>query len=92
MFYQIFLSQQVKRIAVITYKHTCTSFVNASNQTFEKQKLNLSRSALFHMKTRFSLKYFVNDSLFLLLTRSRPLQTYFFDFFGNSKAFHTVLT
>ena len=92
MFYQIFLSQQVKRIAVITYKHTCRSFVNASKQTFERQKLNLSRSALFHMKTRFSLKYFVNDSLFLLLTRSRPLQTYFFDIFGNSKAFHTVLT
>ena len=27
----------------------------------EKQKLNFSRSALFHRKTRVSLKYFVND-------------------------------
>ena len=26
-----------------------------------QQKLNFSRSALFHMKTRVSLKYFVND-------------------------------
>ena len=28
--------------------------------TFEKQKLNFSRCALFHMKTRASLKYFVS--------------------------------
>ena len=27
----------------------------------EKQKLNISRSALFYMKTRVCLKYFVND-------------------------------
>ena len=31
-------------------------------KTPEKQKLNFSRSALFRMKTRVSLKYFVNDS------------------------------
>ena len=30
-------------------------------KTLEKQKLNFSRSALFHMKTGVSLKYFVND-------------------------------
>ena len=30
-------------------------------KTPEKQKLNFSRSALFRMKTRVSLKYFVND-------------------------------
>ena len=30
-------------------------------KNFEKQKLNFSRSALFHMKTRVNLKYFVND-------------------------------
>ena len=30
-------------------------------KTLEKQKLNFSRSVLIHMKTRFSLKYFVND-------------------------------
>ena len=28
----------------------------------EKQKLNISRSALFYMKTRVCFKYFVNDS------------------------------
>ena len=30
-------------------------------KSYEKQKLNFSCSALFHMKTRVSLKYFVND-------------------------------
>ena len=30
-------------------------------KTLEKQKLNFSRSELFHMKTRVSLKYHVND-------------------------------
>ena len=30
-------------------------------KTLEKQKLIFSRSALFHMKTRVSLKYFGND-------------------------------
>ena len=47
------------------------------------------------MKTRVSLKYFVSYCFwkaFLILTRPIPFQTYFFDIFGNSKAFHTVLT
>ena len=30
-------------------------------KTLEKQKLDFFRSALFHMKARVSLKYFVND-------------------------------
>ena len=34
------------------------SFVNT-----EKQKLNFSSSALFHMKTRVTLKYLLNDYL-----------------------------
>ena len=38
-------------------------FVNTSKKLVEKQKLNFSRSALFHMKTRDKLKYFVNDCL-----------------------------
>ena len=29
-------------------------------KTLEKQKLNFSRTALFHIKTRASLRYFVN--------------------------------
>ena len=33
-------------------------------KALEKQKLNFSRRALFHMKTRVSLKYFVNDCSF----------------------------
>ena len=35
-------------------------------KTHKKQKLNFSRSALFHMKTRVSLKYFVNDCCYNL--------------------------
>ena len=36
-------------------------FANTSKKPLKKQKLNFSRSALFHLKTRVSLKYFVND-------------------------------
>ena len=32
-------------------------------KTHEKQKLNFSSSALFHMKSKVSLKYFVNNCL-----------------------------
>ena len=38
----------------------CQNFVNTSEK-FLKNKLNFSRSALFQIKTRVSLKYFVND-------------------------------
>ena len=40
------------------------NLVPRRKKTLEKQKLNFSRSALFHMKTRvkiFSLKYFEDD-------------------------------
>ena len=95
MFYQIFLSPQVKRWMIITYKHgiyelphellsdlrlrnlgnyeisgNCLNSYNdslvpippAKNESFvaEKQKLNFFRCALFNMKTRVSLKYFVS--------------------------------
>ena len=83
MFYQIFFSPQVKRLAIITYKDGIyelphdlphefitsaqpppirqnESPVNTSRKTFEKQKLNFSRCALLHMKTRVSLKYLVS--------------------------------
>ena len=37
------------------------NFVNTIKKTIEKQNSNFFRSALFHMKTRVSVKYFVND-------------------------------
>ena len=37
-------------------------FVNTRQETLEKQKLKLSRSALFHTETTVSLKYLVNDN------------------------------
>ena len=40
---------------------------------WKKLKLNLSRNALFHIKTGVCLKYFVNDCFFLQ-TRHRPDQ------------------
>ena len=39
------------------------NFVKTSKKNPEKQKLNFSRSALYHMKTRVGLKYFVHDCL-----------------------------
>ena len=33
------------------------NFVNTSKKTLEKQKINVTRSALFHMETRVSLRY-----------------------------------
>ena len=40
-----------------------------------KQKLNFSRSALFNMKTRVSLRYFVNDCLWKHFLSSNSPQT-----------------
>ena len=63
-------------------------------KTFDKQT-NFFRSALFHMKTRVSLKYFVNDCLwhkFWFLTFRDHFKLNFAGNFGNSKSFHTVLT
>ena len=39
------------------------NFVNTSKKLL-KNKLNFSDDKLFHMKTRVSLKYFVNDCRF----------------------------
>ena len=115
MFYQIFLSPQVKRCASITYKHGIHKLTHEfpndlrlkkllnikkvskfrrnslvpslpakmkillilSKKTLGKQKLNFYRRALFHMKTRVSLRYFifVSENIFLFLTCPRPLQT-----------------
>ena len=44
-------------VLIIAY---CPVFL-PNRKTLEKQKLNSSRSTLFHMNTRVSLKYFVND-------------------------------
>ena len=48
------------------------------------------------MKTGVSLKYFVSDCLWKPFFDSElppdPFKLNFFDNFGNSKAFHTVLT
>ena len=96
MFYQIFLSPQVKRCVIITCKHVmyvscmlpnnlrlkkvskihrmipqCAVFLpkfsQSQQKTLEKQKLNLSHSALFQATTRVSLKYFVTDCSCLIV-------------------------
>ena len=59
-----------------------------------KQKLDFSRSAPFHMKTRVCLKYFVHHCLWKHGFVSNLLQArsnfYFYNNIGNSKAFNTV--
>ena len=52
MFYQIFLSPEVKRGAIITYKHDISGLPH--------ELLNDLRLALFYPKTRVSLGYFVS--------------------------------
>ena len=57
--------------------------------------MNISRSVLFHMKTRVCLKDFVNDfsaNCFLFLTRPSLLKVDLLKNFGISKVFNTVLT
>ena len=55
--------------------------------------LNVSHSALFHLKTGVSLKYFVNDCLWKPFFYSNSPQTPSnFENFCNSEVFHTVLT
>ena len=44
------------------------NFVNTSKKML-KTVIELFRSALFHMKTRASLKYFVNECGFFSITR-----------------------
>ena len=44
-------------------------------KTLEKQKLNFFCSILFHMKTRISLRYFVNDCLWKHFLASNSPQT-----------------
>ena len=77
MFYQIFLSQPVKRCAISTYKHGIYELPHEllvprlppKTKIFLKLAknswLNFSRSTPFHMKTRVSLRYFVNDCRFI---------------------------
>ena len=74
LFYELFFSPQVKRCASSISKHGIKQFSrhfrrwagirklkNIQQNIRETQKLIPSRSALFHMETRVSLKYFVND-------------------------------
>ena len=70
-----------------------TFFIPA--KTLEKQKSNFSRSALFYMKTRVSLKHFENDCLwkaFCPYLALDPSKLNFVDNSDNCKAFHKVLT
>ena len=46
-----------------------------TNKKLENQNLNFSRGALFRMKTRVSLKYFVNDGLWKQFFASNLAQT-----------------
>ena len=94
MFYQIFLSPQVKQWVIINYKHGIYKLPNKlpndlrlrilGNQEIlsqyqqkspEKWQLNFSCGALFHTKTRVSLRYFVTDCLQKPFFNSNSSQT-----------------
>ena len=72
MFYQIFLSPQVKRCTIITYKHriyefphfqpSCQneSFVDTSRKLLKNRNETFPAVRYFTMKNRDSLKYFVS--------------------------------
>ena len=51
------------------------NFVSISKKLLKKKKLNFSGSALFHIKTRVCLKFFVNDCLCKQLFASSLPQT-----------------
>ena len=65
-------------------------------ENLEKSKQNFSRRALFHIKTRVSLTYFVSYCLEKLIFDSNSPQTTFkfnfFDPFVNSKTFLIALS
>ena len=50
-----------KLFAILAKKIKNENWKNEKVSNSEKWKLNISRSALLHMKTRVCLKYFVND-------------------------------
>ena len=70
MFYQIFLSPQVKRIVIISNEHGILFYslvpslpprmkiFSILTKNVQKLKLNFSRTALFHTSTKVFLIYF----------------------------------
>ena len=94
MFYQIFLSPQVKRWANITYKHG--RYELPHDLPNDLRLRNFPRGALLFMKTRVSQPIFCNWLSLVKLSWSwlvqDPFKLNFFDNFGKSKAFNTVLT
>ena len=62
MLFQIFLSLQVKRCAIIIYKHGIYELPHKLLKEKKTKKVFRNKNQnLFHMKTRISFKYFVND-------------------------------
>ena len=57
-------------------------------KSVEKQKLNFSRSALFHMEDRVSLKYFVNGCSDNSTQKKFQLATAIHKIFENNFKFH----
>ena len=51
------------------------NFVITNKKLLKNRDLNFSRSALFHMETRVSLKYFVNGCLWKHIITSNSPQT-----------------
>ena len=89
VFYQIFLSSQVERCAINTYRHGLYEFphglpndlrmilqITIPQYAVPLPKLNLSISALAQAKPRVSLKGFVTDCLWKPVFYSNSSQTH----------------
>ena len=63
IFYQSFLSPQVKRILIISNTQGIYEFPHElpNDETVQKLKLNFSRSVLFHTNIKICLIYFGQD-------------------------------
>ena len=81
MFYQIFLSPQVKRYAIITFIHGIYELPQDLPHFTQKPE------PVSNIKWMI-----VSGNIFLPLTLAPdPLKLNFLDHFGNSKTFHTAL-
>ena len=73
-----------------------SNFFQYQRKTPEKQKLYFPRKALFYIKARILLKYFVHDCIwkqaFASNLPSGPFKLDLIDKFGTYQSFNTVLT
>ena len=66
--------EEISKYSLVPSLTAKTTIYSILAKTVEKKKLNFSRSALFHVKTRVCLKYYVNGCVCGQLFASNSLQ------------------